>query len=158
MVRHTLRRLAQANKEATALYERYLEGALSFASYNFKDYYTRQAQIKIRDAPEASLDASTKEYKQWAALRMQEIQQLERCATVNQMYQAPSLVIEGCVGLNWIPKIYLQALLTNHHRRGQAMAIGGGGAGKSLDTQLSNQQSLPFCSRHGSSSVSFIAI
>ena len=88
-------------RQISTLYQTYLKTANSFSSYNFKDYFVRQAKTKFSSIPdEASATGSSgasETLRAWLKRTEADLEQLRRCAAVNNMYQAPKLVVEGLV-------------------------------------------------------------
>jgi hypothetical protein len=65
-----------------------------------RDYFVRQADVKFA----SKLSSPPKEepaLQAWLKTMEREVEQLKRCATVNSLYAAPRLVIEGSALLLW---------------------------------------------------------
>lgn len=89
--RRTSRQLPAA---AEQLYRSYIETANTFKSYNFKEYFIRQADRKFKTG--FPFGASDSEQQTYLSSMQQELNSLKRAAIVNALYEAPKLVVEVC--------------------------------------------------------------
>lgn len=77
---------------AEQLYTSYKETANTFKSYNFKEYFLRQADRKFQQA--FPFDASPEQTQAYLKQAEQDLAVLRRAAIVNALYEAPRLVVE----------------------------------------------------------------
>lgn len=87
-----VRNTQQLPNSAQQLYKAWQETANSFKSYNFKEYFLRQADRKFQAA--FPFHASQQEQTQYLKQVQQDLAVLKRAALVNSLYEAPKLVVE----------------------------------------------------------------
>lgn len=87
-----LRQSRQLPAAAEQLYQSYKETANTFKSYNFKEYFLRQADRKFQQA--FPFEASGEQLQSYLKQQEQDLNVLRRAALVNALYEAPKLVVE----------------------------------------------------------------
>ncbi|GAA96591.1 uncharacterized protein L969DRAFT_88051 [Mixia osmundae IAM 14324] len=118
----------------------YMQTASSFSSYNFKEYFVRRAEHKFDnelpmilsgkggdmladDIPQEKMETVLA----WYQRAEKDLKQLKRSAIMNQMYEAPKLVVEGLGRMNATGG------------GGDGMEAGQGGAGQTSSPQIDLQ-------------------